>query len=70
MMLTLVLVLTLVAASSSRLIIGGNPNTWEPTENCKTCVFVAGSVENPQLCNFIKQELSNPGQFCKEIKMC
>ena len=79
-MLALLVLLSLVAVSSARLIIGGNPNTWEPTENCKTCVFVAGSMENkllenPQLCkddlcDFVKKELSNPGQFCKEIKMC
>jgi len=73
-MLTL-LILALVLTTVGARIIGGNPNTWEPSENCKTCVFVAGSMENPQLCkddlcNFIKKELSNPEQFCKSIKMC
>ena len=79
-MLTLLFLALLLTTAGARIIIGGNPNTWEPSENCKTCVFVAGSVENkllenPQLCkddlcNFIKKELSNPEQFCKSIKMC
>ena len=78
-MLTL-LILALVLTTVGARIIGGNPNTWEPSENCKTCVFVAGSMENkllenPQLCkddlcNFIKKKLSSPEQFCKTIKMC
>lgn len=48
-MLVLVLLTFMTLSAGARIIIGGNPNTWEPTEKCKVCVLLAASGENKLL---------------------
>ena len=62
-MLVLVLLTFMTLSAGARIIIGGNPNTWEPSENCKACVLVAGSMENKLL------EMPSP-EVCGESLEC
>jgi len=62
-MLALVVLMSLIAVSSARLIIGGNPTTWEPSEDCKVSLLVSASGENKLL------EIA-PSQLCGQSSEC
>jgi len=62
-MLKLLILALFLKTVVPRIIIGGNPNTWEPSENCKACVLVAGSMENKLL------EMPSP-EVCGESIEC